>query len=62
MNKLKYNFGNIVVVEDSLVGVIVKCWEDKTYDVYVRSWSGVSSYPEVAIEPFIYDKVLEDEN
>lgn len=56
----KYNFGSIVVVEGGLVGVVVKCWTDCTYEVYVRAYNGVSSYKESEIEKFVYDKVLED--
>jgi hypothetical protein len=32
---MKFCFGDIVVVEDNLIGVVVKCWTDKTYEIYV---------------------------
>lgn len=61
MNIVKYNFSDVVVVEDNMVGVIVKCWSDEIYEVYVRYFGAVKSYNASEIRPFIYDKVLEDD-
>jgi hypothetical protein len=66
----KFNFSNVVVVEGNLVGIIVKCWgasptgtkRPAHYEVYVRAYNGIHEYDEDKIEPFIYDKVLEDED
>ena len=55
-----FQFSNVVVVEGYLVGVVVKSWSDKTYDVYVRSYNRVESYSEKDIRHFVYDKELED--
>lgn len=65
----KFIFGDIVVVEGNLVGVIVKSWgylkpDNKrgsmNYDVYVRSYNGFKSYEEEDIERLTYDKELEE--
>ena len=35
---MKFTFGDIVVIEQDLIGVILKCWKDNkgmNYDVYV---------------------------
>jgi hypothetical protein len=57
-----FNFGNIVVVENDLVGVVVKCWEGNligyNYDVYVRSLNSIKNYPEGEIRHIIYHKEL----
>ena len=36
---MKFCFGDIVVVESSLIGVVVKSWEDRTYDVVIDAES-----------------------
>jgi len=46
----RFNFGDIVVVEKELIGVVVKSWSPSNsrgyhYDVYVRSYSFVSQLP-----------------
>lgn len=59
-----FNFGEIVIVEKNLVGVIVKCWTSQkgdNYDIYVRSYNAISNYSENEIHKFIYDKELTDE-
>lgn len=62
MSDLKFQFGNVVVVDDGQIGVVVKLWANHSYDVYVRFYQGVKEYPEHAIKHFIYSKVLtEDE-
>lgn len=67
-----YNFGDIVVVEDTLIGVVVKCWErvhgtmqhtvtlNYYYEVYVRSYNGIKEYGEEDVRKFIYDKEIEE--
>ena len=61
----KFQFSNVVVVEDYLIGVIVKTWgatsrRDTHYEVYVRYYNEIREYDECDIEHFVYDKVLED--
>ena len=47
---MKFLFGDIVVVEDNLIGVIVKSWESlkhgNYYEVYVRNYNGIKEYDE----------------
>ena len=45
--KALFLFGDIVVVENMLIGVVVKTWEDKHgfyYEVYVRSFNAIKEY------------------
>ncbi len=59
---MKYCFGDIVVVEVELIGVVVKCWIDKTYDVYVRGYNTIKSYKEESIERYmVRHKYLNEE-
>lgn len=62
----KFQFSNVVVVDDNLIGCIVKTWGASTgrgihYEVYVRSYSCIKEYDEKDIKHFVYDKVLEDD-
>lgn len=65
MNETKFQFGNVVVVEVGLIGVIVKswlnCYRGASYEVYVRSFNKVIEYKEDDIRHFVYDKILEDD-
>ena len=67
MNKQtpKFQFSNVVVVEDSLIGCVVKTWGASKmrgihYEVYVRSYNCIKEYDESEIKHFVYDKELED--
>jgi hypothetical protein len=55
---MKFQFGNVVVVDDDQIGVIVKSWEDNTHDVYIRSYNATREYKEEDIRHFIYSKTL----
>lgn len=65
----KFTFGNIVVVDGNLVGVVVKSWGASLtgskrgvhHEVYVRSYNGIKEYDEQDITHFVYDKELSDE-
>lgn len=65
--KPKFLFGDIVVVEDVLIGVIVKTWqyldgEISDYDVYVREFNSIVNYPENKIERYaVRHKELNEE-
>lgn len=64
--KLKFCFGDIVVVETNLIGVIVKSWisSDTTikHDVYVRYLNSIKTYSEEVIERYmVRHKYLSDE-
>ena len=65
-NKAKFLFGDIVVVDKSSIGVIVKTWErsDRTfyYEVYVRLANCIITYDENDIERYrIRHKYLSEE-
>lgn len=53
---MKFLFGDIVVVEHRLVGVIVESWQSnkrgKYYKVYVRSYNCIKDYDERDIERY----------
>lgn len=53
-----FQFGNVVVVDEDQIGVIVKSWADGKHDVYVRSYNGVKEYHESDISHYVYSKEL----
>ena len=69
---MKFQFGNVVVVDDDQIGVIVKSWLTlkpwngdayNSYDIYVRSYNNINEYAESNIKHFVYSKHLaEDEH
>lgn len=63
---MKFCFGDIVVVESNLIGVIVKSWvrdnKEIIYEVYVRSYNGIKEYKEADIQRYmVRHKELSDE-
>jgi hypothetical protein len=61
-------FGDIVVVDEVQIGVVVKCWgrssmgNPPSYDVYVRSYNRIINYPEDKVERYmVRHKYLNDE-
>lgn len=56
---MKYCFGDIVIVDRDLIGVIVKSWEKSStglpvsHDVYVRAYNDIISYPENEIRRYM---------
>lgn len=50
---MEYTFGDIVVVEDGLIGVIVKCWCGGVYEVYVRMYNNIKQYKENEIQRYL---------
>lgn len=62
-------FGDIVVVEESLIGVVVKCWIGsaltdpiRKYDVYVREYNTIKQYDENNIKRYrVRHKYLNEE-
>ena len=69
---MKFLFGDIVVVEENLIGVICKSWLDDPihnkedvkykYDVYVRSFNSIVTYKEDEIERYkVRHKELNEE-
>ena len=59
---MKFQFSNVVVVDDGHIGVVVKSWANNTYDVYVRSYNKVMGYQEGQMKHFVYDKELRDDH
>ena len=66
---MKFCFGDIVVVEENLIGVVVKSWITYSkgkkifnYDVYVRMKNEIKNYKEDEIERYmVRHKYLSDE-
>lgn len=58
---MKFQFGNIVVVDGEDIGVIVKSWSNNTYEVYVRYFNAVKEYKESDIMHYVYSKELSEE-
>ena len=66
---MKFCFGDIVVVEGNLIGVVVKSWityskgnEIRNYDVYVRMKNSIKNYKENEIERYmVRHKYLSEE-
>ena len=55
MFEQKYLFGDFVIVEENLVGIVLKTWQEKTgytYEVYVRSFNTIKDYEESEIERY----------
>ena len=63
--KAKFLFGDIVVVNDYMIGVICKTWQSNKgyyYEVYVRNYNGIIIYNEDEIERYrVRHKELNDE-
>lgn len=55
--KCEFLFGDIVVVEDYLIGVIVKTWYSSTngysHEVYVRNYNGIKTYKQEEIKRYL---------
>ncbi len=66
---MKFTFGDIVVVEDNQIGVIVKCWihpipngKEFYYEVYVRNYNSIREYKEEDIQRYmVRHKYLSEE-
>lgn len=72
MKKSKFLFGDIVVIEDDLIGVVVKVWEQLlkegkptkgfNYEVYVRLHNSIKDYKESEIDRYrVRHKYLEEQ-
>lgn len=63
---MKFCFGDIVVVEGSLIGVVVKSWTNPVrgtqHEVYVRMYHGIREYDESQVERYmVRHKYLDDQ-
>lgn len=65
MKRPLFLFGDIVVVNRTLIGVVVKTWEDQTgfyYEIYVRSLNAIVEYREEDVDRYrVRHKELDDE-
>jgi len=56
---MKYTFGDIVIVDDINIGVIVKSWMsikpigEPKHEVYVRMYNGIKEYKESKIKRYL---------
>lgn len=54
---MKFTFGDIVIVEDNLIGVVVKSWIENNkkirHEVYVRSYNSIKEYHEDEMERYM---------
>lgn len=54
---MKFTFGDIVVVEETQIGVVVKTWvrnnEELIYEVYVRNLNNIKEYKEKDIQRYM---------
>lgn len=60
---MRFCFGDIVVVEGNLIGVVVKSWcgSIPRYDVYVREFCAIVEYAETEMERYLVrHKYLDD--
>ena len=55
---MKYNFGDLVVVDKNLLGVIVGC-NKGIYDVYVKMFENIAEYTEKEIRKVVREKTDE---
>ena len=61
---MKFCFGDIVVVEGSLIGVVVKSWTGSRprHEVYVRMYNAIQEYDESQMERYmVRHKYLDDQ-
>ena len=63
---MKFCFGDIVVVEENLIGVVVKSWcslnKEIEYEVYVRYFNEIRNYKENQIQRYmVRHKYLNEE-
>ncbi len=66
---MKFTFGDIVVVDDIEIGIIVKSWihptekgKEYNYDVYVREYNAIKNYKEKEIQRYmVRHKYLSEE-
>lgn len=66
---MKFCFGDIVVVEENLIGVVVKSWVTysqgkniNNYDVYVRMYNNIKNFREEDIERYMVRHKYLDED
>lgn len=64
---MKFTFGDIVVIEENLIGVVVKSWISINpkcikYEVYVREFNSIEEYKEDEMQRYmVRHKYLDEE-
>lgn len=61
---MNFCFGDIVVVEENLIGVVVKSWTGRelNHDVYVRMYNKIVNYKESEMQRYmVRHTYLDDE-
>lgn len=65
---MKFCFGDIVVIEEGLIGVVVKDWiplansKEPSHDVYVREYNSIKKYNESEMQRYmVRHKYLSEE-
>ena len=68
---MEFTFGDIVVVEENLIGVVVKCWgrgcaidgRPAHFEVYVRTYNKIKDYEAKDIQRYMvrHKELDEDE-
>ena len=64
MNRPVFQFGNIVVVKEYRIGVIVKSWSGRngySHDVYIRGCGSIETFAEEDIRHYVYSKHLSED-
>lgn len=59
---MKYCFGDIVVVDGNLIGVVVKSWQNGTHEVYVRMVNRIVTYKESEMQRYMVRHKYLDED
>jgi hypothetical protein len=54
----KFNFGDVVIVEDICTGLICKIKSDGTYGVYVCNFDRIEQYTADNIHQFPYNNII----
>lgn len=49
---MKFYFGDLVIVDNGLLGVVIRMWSDCTYDIFVRSYDSIVKYKEDDIQKY----------
>jgi len=67
---MNFTFGDIVIVEENLIGVVVKSWGESLlgtkpvhHEVYVRSYNSIKEYEEYQMRRYLvrHKELNEDE-
>lgn len=59
---MKYCFGDIVVVDGNLIGVVVKSWQNGTHAVYVRAVNRIVEYKDSEMQRYMVRHKYLDED